>query len=212
MVMNNKLRNICELDIPGISCYQDYYLFGSNNIATRWMRLKSKEDIDVIESCFTRVKSLKSNKSDYFASLDKEAWFLVDAWSHVYAGLNSRRRIVAGIINGTGTQIQIKQSKVEEGGSPCYILSSAEYDHDRSILNPGGGMIFFAWGSSPSLNQAGKVFITIEANAFILQLSDRINSSIQARALTRYQVKFLEKSYDVNGWWAKYWILVNQKL
>ena len=156
-----------ELDIPGIKCKQDRYLFGSNNQGTRWMRLRSKDDIDIIEQCFTRVKSLNSGIPTYFKSLDKEAWFLVNTWSHLYTGLSSRRRIVVGIINGTGMRIQIKQSKVEEGGSPCYTLPSSEYDHDQSLLKSGGGMILFAWGSAPSLSQTGKVFLSIETNASV---------------------------------------------
>eukprot|EP00814_Leptocylindrus_danicus_P006792 CAMPEP_0116043306 /NCGR_PEP_ID=MMETSP0321-20121206/26276_1 /TAXON_ID=163516 /ORGANISM="Leptocylindrus danicus var. danicus, Strain B650" /LENGTH=781 /DNA_ID=CAMNT_0003524087 /DNA_START=220 /DNA_END=2562 /DNA_ORIENTATION=- len=205
MYVNNRLQNISELYLPGILSKQEHHLFGSNNKRTRWMSLRSKEDIDVIEQCFARVKCLGSEMPNFFVALDQEAWFLIDAWSHVYAGLNSRHRIAAGVINGTGVDIQVKMSRVEEGGSPCYCIPSLEYDHDQNVLNPGGGMIFFAWGSSPSLNQAGKVFMCIETNTFLLNLSDRRSRSTQVVPLPGYQVKFLEKSFDDGGWWAKYW-------
>ena len=204
------LENISEMSLPGIQSKQIQHLFGSRNKLSRWMTLRSKDDIDVIEECFSRVKYHNSEKSTFFASLDRESWFLIDAWSHVYTGLDSRRRIVAGIINATGIDIQIKQSKVEEGGSPCYKIPSSDYDHDQSILYPGGALLLFAWGTSPSF-KTGKVLITVESNSFVLRLCDRISGKLQVQALTGFQVKFLEKSYDDNGWWAKYWILVKKR-
>lgn len=235
MYVNCRLKDISTLNLPGFNNELRSHLFGSVNKKSRWIRLRSREDTDVIEQCFARVKSLGNELEDFFLGLDAEAWFLVDAWwvfklqflcpaiycsdsfgcsssirSQVYTGLNSRRRVVVGIINGTGTDIQIKQSRVEEGGSPCYIIPGIDYDHDQSILKPGGGMLLFAWGSPPSFNNAGKVHINLETNAFLLEISDRISESSKALPFPGYQVKLLEKSFDENGWWAKFWLLVKK--
>ena len=75
------LENISEMSLPGIQSKQIQHLFGSRNKLSRWMTLRSKDDIDVIEECFSRVKYHNSEKSTFFASLDRESWFLIDAWS-----------------------------------------------------------------------------------------------------------------------------------
>jgi hypothetical protein len=114
------------------------------------------------------------------------------------------------VINGTGNDIQIKSTKLVEGGSPCYSIPTSEFDPDQGVLRAGGVIIFFGWGVVPSLLQAGNVFMHVETNAFIADLADQKSRDTYAEPLPGYQVGFLEKSYDDTGWWAKYWLLIQE--
>ena len=169
-----------------------------------------EDEIDLIEQCFSRVKKMGSESSNFFKTLDDEAWTLVSCWGQVFSGLSSRRCIVASVINGTGNAIQIKSTKLVEGGSPCYSIPTKEFDPVQGVLNAGGVIIFFGWGVVPSLLQAGNVFMHIETNAFIADLADQKNRDTFTEALPGYQVGFLEKSYDDAGWWGKYWLLIRK--
>jgi len=136
---------------------------------------------------------------------------LISYLGQMFTGLSSRRCITVGIINGTGETIQMKTTKLVQGGSPCYTIPTIEYDKNQGILHPGGAVIFFGWGAVPSLLQPGHVIMSIETNLFLLNLTDSISQSTTTQALTSWQVSFLEKSYDESGWWAKYWVLVQKK-
>ena len=189
---------------------QANHLFGRfNNQPIRISNLV-RDEIDVIEQCFGRVKQLGSELPDFFSLLDKEAWSLIYSWGQVFSGLSSRRCIVVGIINGSNSDLQIKSTKLVEGGSPCYHIPSKEFNDEEGVLQPGGAIILFAWGVAPSLLQVGSVFLNIETNAFVCDLSDKKSHSTSAIPLPGFQIGFLEKSYDDSGWWAKYWLLVQK--
>lgn len=223
MKMSNGTNNASELDnslfsgglerlsrysIRGIKAQQIHHVFGSVNNTRKRLSNTIKDEIDVIEQCFARVKVLGSESTTFFQTLDVEAWTLVNSWGQVFSGLSSRRCISASIINGTGYDIQIKATKLVEGGSPCYSIPSKEFDAEQGVLHPGGTIIFFGWGVVPNLLQAGNVFMNIETNAFVSDLSDHKSRDVYALAMAGYKVGFLEKSYDESGWWAKYWLLV----
>ena len=152
-----------------------------------------------------------SEEPRFFKKLDEEAWNLVAYWGQVFSGLSSRRCVVASIINGTGGPIQIKSTKLVEGGSPCYCIPTKELDTEQGVLYSGGVVILFAWGVGPNLLQAGNVFMHIETNGFLCELADTKGRETFAKARPGYQVGFLEKSYDDSGWWAKYWLLVRSE-
>lgn len=196
--------------IPGIKSRQANHVFGSCNKTRKLLTSSIKDEIDLIEQCFGRVKRLGSDSKTFFETLDGEAWTLVSCWGQVFSGLSSRRCIAAGIINGTGNDIQIKSTKLVEGGSPCYSIPTREFDPEQGVLHAGGAIIFFGWGVVPSLLQAGNVFMNIETNAFIADLSDKKSRDTYAEAMSGYQIGFLEKSYDDAGWWAKYWLLIRK--
>jgi len=187
-------------------------VFGTVNSNRKPMTLLTKDVIEVIEQCYARVKLLGSEQRTFFQSLDIEAWTLISSWGQVYSGLSSKRCLVAGFINGTGEKIQVKSTMLVEGGSPCYAIPSKEYDQEEDILDPGGAIILFGWGAVPSLAQAGRVFMTIETSAFLCALSDRKSTAKTtfATAFDGFEVGFLEKSFDENEWWAKYWLLVRK--
>jgi len=145
----------------------------------------------------------------FFSSLDEEAWSLIDCWSYLFSALNSRRCVIAGLINASNVDLQIKSTSLVEGGSPLFQIPSRDYDEGQAILHPGAAMIFFAWGVAPSLQHIGGVFMNIETNAFVCNLLDRSHSTSLV-PVSGYQVGFLEKSYDELGWWAKYWLLVTK--
>lgn len=195
-------------NIPGIKSRQVNHVFGSCNQVRKRLASTIKDEIDLIEQCFERVKKMSSESSTFFETLDEEAWTLVSCWGQVFSGLSSRRCIAASVINGTGNDIQIKSTKLMEGGSPCYSIPTSEFDADQGVLHAGGAIIFFGWGVVPSLLQAGNVFMHIETNAFIADLADQKSRDTYAEALPGYHVDFLEKSYDDAGWWAKYWLLL----
>lgn len=195
-------------DIPGIKSKQMKHVFGSCNQTKKRLAPNIKDEIDLIEQCFGRVKRMSSESTSFFEVLDDEAWALVSCWGQVFSGLSSRRCIAAGIINGTGSDVQIKSTKLMEGGSPCYSIPTSEFDADQGVLHPGGAIIFFGWGVVPSLLQPGNVFMHVETNVFIADLADQKSRATYAEALPSYRVNFLEKSYDDTGWWAKYWLLL----
>jgi len=204
------LENLSRYNIQGIKAKQVNHVFGSVNNIRKRLSSAIKDEIDVIEQCFARVKMLGSDSSTFFQRLDEEAWTLVNYWGQVFSGLSSRRCIAASIINGTGYDIQIKATKLVEGGSPCYSIPSKEFDAEQGVLHPGGAIIFFGWGVVPNLLQPGNVFMNIETNAFVSDLSEHKSRDSFADAMAGYQVGFLEKSYDESGWWAKYWLLVRK--
>lgn len=171
-----------------------------------------KDEVDLVEQSHARIKPMKSSTTTFLRDLDQEAWALVSSWGHIFTGLSARRCIVASIINGTVLPLQIKSSKLIEGGSACYLLPSKEYNAEQGILNAGGVIVFFGWGVVPNLGNSGSVFIRIESNAFTTDLSDQKNRDTCVTAMPGYQAGFLEKSYDDSGWWAKYWILVREAL
>ena len=209
-LLQSVAENIGNYNIPGIKTRQVNHVFGSCNTSRKRLGGTIKDEIDVIEQCFARVKVLGSDAKAFFKILDEEAWNLVNSWGQVFSGLSSRRCITASVINGTGLDIQIKSTKLVEGGSPCYSIPTKEYDAVQGVLRPGGAIIFFGWGVVPNLLQAGNVFMSIETNAFMTELSDHKSRDTFAEALSGYQVGFLEKSYDESGWWAKYWLLVRK--
>ena len=199
-----------SLPVPGIKSRQANHVFGSTNKTRKRLANTIKDEIDLIEQCFARVKKMGSESPNFFETLDDEAWTLVSCWGQVFSGLSSRRCIAASVINGTGNDIQIKSTKLVEGGSPCYSIPTREFDPEQGVLHAGGVIIFFGWGVVPSLLQAGNVFMHVETNAFIADLADKKCRDTYSEAMTGYQVGFLEKSYDDAGWWAKYWLLITK--
>jgi hypothetical protein len=210
-LLNHQHESLSRHQIPGIKKRQVNHVFGSCNNQRKRLSSTIKDEIDLIEQCFGRVKVLGSESSTFLKTLDEEAWTLVNSWGQVFSGLSSRRCIAASIINGTGNSIQIKSTKLVEGGSPCYSIPTKEFDPEQGVLKAGGAIIFFGWGVVPNLLQAGNVFMHVETNAFICDLSDQKSHATYAEAMPGYQVGFLEKSYDPSGWWAKYWLLVRKK-
>lgn len=170
----------------------------------------SKES-NFISRCRSRMNKIGSSVPNYFERLDQEAWMLVNFVSQAFTGLYSRRCIVAGVINGTGNDIQIISSKLIQGGSRCYSLPTIEYDKSTGILRPGGATIFLGWGAAPSLLQPGNVLMQIEANVSVIALGDSIGKFTSTQVLPSWKVDFLEKSYDDAEWWAKYWIVIKKK-
>jgi hypothetical protein len=194
--LHGGLEDMSRYDIPGVKARQMKHVFGSPNNSRKRLNSTIKDEIDVIEQCFARVKKLGSNSHGFFKTLDEEAWALINSWGQVFSGLSSRRCIAASVINGTGFDIQIKSTKLVEGGSPCYSIPTKEFDAEQGVLHPGGVIIFFGWGVVPNLLQAGNVFMTIETNAFVTDLSDHKGRETYAETMPGYQVGFLEKSYD----------------
>jgi len=203
------LRNTHNFTIPGLKSYQEKHIFGSiNRKETNAGNNVSKEK-DIIQQCYNRVKNMGGESPSFFSSLDEEAWSLIDCWSYLFSALNSRRCVIAGLINASNVDLQIKSTSLVEGGSPLFQIPSRDYDEGQAILHPGAAMIFFAWGVAPSLQHIGGVFMNIETNAFVCNLLDRSHSTSLV-PVSGYQVGFLEKSYDELGWWAKYWLLVTK--
>lgn len=205
IMSSGDLEDISSHDLPGIKTKQMKHLFGSINTKGKALSVTAKDDIEIIEQCYGRVKKLGSDLPVFFKYLDEEAWTLVSSWGQVY-----RRCVAAGLINGSGHDIQVKSTMLIEGGSPCYAIPSKEYDQEQGLLGPGGALILFGWGISPNLEKRGSVFMNIETSAFVCDLSDRKSRATYVQALSGFQVDFLEKSYDENGWWAKYWLLVRK--
>jgi hypothetical protein len=196
------------LRIPGVRSPQVNYVFGSYNNSRKRIGTSVSDEVDLVEQCYNRVRKIDSSSSTFFKTLDGEAWSLISHWGQLFTGLSSRRCIVASIINGTGYPIQIKSTRLVEGGSPCYSLATREYDAEQGVLHAGGAILFFGWGAVPNLLQAGNVLMQLETNGFVSHLADHKSHLTDATPMPGYQVGFLEKSYDDAGWWAKYWLLV----
>ena len=195
--------------MSGIKAKQTSHIFGSDNVAKKYNDLFERDAIELVEQCFDRVKELRSTKSNFFKSIDSEAWKLVDMWMQIH-GLSSRRCVSVGIINATKAQLQIKSSMLIEGGSPCYSIPTKEFNHVENILQAGGAIIFFGWGVEPSLTRTGGVCMNIETNAFIGNFLDFKSNLTSVTSKAGFDVGFLEKSYDPNSWWAKYWLIVRK--
>ena len=156
--------------IPGVEEIQANHVFGTVNNEDIPFNSTCQDEIEVIENCFARVKHLGGESRTYLSSLDEESWALVSSWRYVFSGLNSRHCMVAGFINGTGRDMQIKSTILVEGGSPCYHIPTRDYDETNGVLSPGAAIIFFAWGSPPSLKYEGQIFMKIETNTFCCNL------------------------------------------
>ena len=193
-----------------MKAHQERYTFGSINKKEVGYDDTAADELDVIELCFHHVRKLGSDQPNFFKLLDESAWTLIHSWSQFSSGLNPRRCVLAGIINGSGIDLQIKMTKLMEGASPCYHIPTREYDEAQGTLRPGAAIMFFSWGMVPSLLQEGAVSMQIETNAFVSTFKDRKCRSMSAVPCPGYDVCFLEKSYDSSGWWAKYWMLVTR--
>mmetsp|Transcript_18923 Transcript_18923/g.40971 ORF Transcript_18923/g.40971 Transcript_18923/m.40971 type:complete len:1580 (+) Transcript_18923:41-4780(+) len=204
-------RGASYLNLPGIKAVQVGHVFGSVNRHLIFEASDINDETEFIKRCYTRVNRIGSFMPNLFQRLDQEAWLLISFVGQMFKGLSSRRCISAGVINGTGDTIQLISTKLIQGGSKCYTIPTIEYDKNQGILHPGGAVIFFGWGAVPSLLQPGKVLMHIETNLFVSNLSDSISQSTATQVLPSWQVDFLEKSYDENEWWAKYWILIQKK-
>jgi hypothetical protein len=204
--------SLSRQQIPGVKAHQVNHVFGSFNNSRKRIGSPVDNEVDLVEQCGGRVRKMDSGSSTFFKTLDEEAWSLVYSLGQLFSGLSSRRCIVASVINGTGNPIQIKSAKLFEGESQCYSLTTKEYDTFQGILMPGGVILFFGWGVVPNLLQAGSVFMHVETNAFVCNLTDQKSNATDATAMPGYQVGFLEKSYDDSGWWAKYWLLVRSDM
>jgi len=207
--LDNIVDYVNKLSITGIKAKQVNYVFGSNNVTKKYPDLCVRDALELIEKCFDHVKELGSNSTQFFKSIDNEAWKLVDMWIQIH-GLSSRRCVVLGIINATGGNLQIKSSKLIEGGSPCYSMPTREFDHVENVLHAGGAIIFFGWGIEPSLTRTGGVFMNIETNAFVGNFLDFKSNLTSITSKVGFDVGFLEKSYDSSGWWAKFWLIVRK--
>ena len=100
---------------------QTNHVFGSNNVTKKYVDLFVRDALELIEKCFDRVKELGNDSTQFFKSIDNEAWNLVDMWIQIH-GLSSRRCVSVGIINATRCNLQLKSSKLIEGRSPCYSI------------------------------------------------------------------------------------------
>lgn len=185
---------------------QTNHIFGSVNKEEMPFNNFNYDAIEIVESCFTRVQHLGGESSTYFASLDQESWALISSWRYLFSGLKSRHCMVAGFINGTGSQIQIKSVKLVQGGSPCYHIPTRDYDETNNILGPGGAILFFAWGAPPTLKHEVQIVMSIETNAFFCNFINKKSTMTSLESLSGYNCIFLEKS--ISEWWAKYWVLV----
>lgn len=193
--------------VIGVKSKQVDHVFGSCNSARKRIHYV-KNEIDLIEQVESHVKRSDTSSTTYLKSLDEEAWCLVSTFGSVFSGLSSRRCVVASVINGTGTDLQVKSTGLMEGASQCYALATRDYDTEQGILHPGGVIIFFGWGLVPSLVHPGNVILRIETNGFVSELATKRGPATYATAMPGFQVGFLEKSYDDSGWWAKYWLLI----
>ena len=198
-----------KLSSTGIKAKQVNHVFGCNNVTKKYPDLFVRDALELIEKCFDRVKELESNSTQFFKSIDNEAWKLVDMWIQIH-GLSSRRCVVLGIINATGGDLQIKSSKLIEGGSPCYSIPTRDFDHVENVLQAGGAIIFFGWGIEPSLTRTGGIFMNVETNAFVGNFLDFKSNLTSVTSKVGFDVGFLEKSYDSSGWWAKFWLIVRK--
>ena len=197
--------------MPGIKSIQVGYIFGSvNNRQLPVEAMDLEDESTFISSCHSRVRNMDSSMPNFFRSLDLDAWMLISTIGQMFTGLSSRRCISLGILNGSREVIQSKAVKLVQGGSPCHIFATKEYDSKQGLLQPGGAMILFGWSAAPSLLQPGNVCINIETSVFEAQVTDSISHTTSAQVLPSWQVSFLEKSYDESGWWAKYWIMVQK--
>ena len=193
-------------DLQGIKVNQSGHVFGSLNIPKELEEFDDEESI--IQSCHDRINILGSFLPHYFHDLDKEAWLLINSLTQLFSGWSSRRCVVVGLINATNESIQIKSINMVEGGSPCHVIPTIEYDPINAVLHPGGILLCVGWGAVPSSMQTGRVMISIETNSFACSLADSISHTSSVEVLARYKVGFLEKSFDESGWWAKYWMLL----
>ena len=193
-------------DLEGIKVDQSPHVFGSLNISKELDVLD--DEASIIQRCHDKVNLLGSFMANYFHDLDREAWQLINTLTQLFSGFSSRRCVVVGLINATNESIQIKSTSIIEGGSPCHLIPTIEYETNNAILHPGGIILVLGWGAVPDSVQTGKVIINIETNSFACNLADSITDTCNVDVLAGYKIGFLEKSFDESGWWAKYWLLL----
>jgi hypothetical protein len=206
----NALGTMSYANLPGMKSPQAGHIFGSLNRSFNVKQLDLESDAKLVDRCNLRVNVMSSSTPDFYRRLDEEAWTLVNSSTQLFTGLHSRRCVSLGLLNGANETIQIKSAKLVQGGSLCYIIPTSEYNRHQGTLEPGGAVIVFGWGSAPSLLQPGRVSINIETNIFSCCMSDTKEQETTIHSLPRYQVGFLEKSFDESGWWAKYWMLIKK--
>ena len=101
------------------------------------------------------------------SELDKRVWQLVSEWSSVHNGFYAMtsRCCVTLILNSTKERINIQSITLKDGRNyKCFGEGGYEIN-SRSIL-PGGFVVIFAYGYSPTIIDKAHVKIVVTTTAF----------------------------------------------
>ena len=188
-------RYCCGLNLAGDL---DGYHFGSVNALS--IRCMVDSETEIISRAARRF-SEPSNWRD----VDMKLWLMVAEWDGSHVGLAASHCIAALLINMSDTTSQLSNIRILSGVDFKIIPGTSYYSESRAIL-PGGFVVIFAWGYSPTPVEAGAVHLDILTDYYNVTLS---NTSLHTRANSYggQKVSFLEKSSS--QWWSKYVIHIS---
>lgn len=197
-------------NLPGMEAKQGY-MFGTINSEDLLPDQVGEDEIQIVEDCYEHFAVLASDSETFFADLDEETWLLIRSWRQHFSGLQSKSCMVAGFINGTKSDIQIKNTVLHEGGSPCCSIPSQDFDELNNILKPGTAVVFFAWQRPPSYEQGHLISMEVETNSFVCTLMNKKDAETKVETIAGHNVEciFLERS--ISTWWSKFWVVACEK-
>lgn len=183
-------RYCCGLNLAGDL---EGYHFGSANALS--IRCMVDSETEIISRAVRRFA-----ESSSWREVDMKLWLMVAEWDGSHVGLAASHCTAALLINMSDTTSQLTSIQILSGADFKVIPGSNYYSESRALL-PGGFVVIFAWGYSPTPVESGAVHIDISTDYYTITLS---NTSLKTRANSfgGQKVSFLEKSSS--QWWSKY--------
>jgi hypothetical protein len=178
----------------------DGYKFGSFEMpkSVRFENLNETELLAKVRD------SLLSDSQHSLQELDATIHWLISQWDIYHAATRVSRCSVTIVLNRSANAIQIMSTHLKTGRQ-VLIFGPTSYEEDSRSILPGGCVVVFCCGITPSFLDPGKVLLHLTSSGFEATLSSTVRETT-CRQLNGYSVGFLEKSST--EWWSKYVILV----
>lgn len=188
-------RYCCGLNLAGDL---EGYHFGSVN--TLSIRCMVDSETEIISRATRRFAEPSG-----WRDADMKLWLMIAEWDGSHVGLAASHCMAALLINLSDTTSQLTKIHMLSGVD-FKIIPGANYYSESRALFPGGFVVVFSWGYSPTPVESGAVHVEVSTDYYSISLT---NTSLNTRANSSggQKVSFLEKSSS--QWWSKYVIHIS---
>ena len=137
--------------------------------------------IDTAREKFAQLYCDNVNDKDalyfYHRQIDETMYQLVMSWKHVHTlKLSPSHGCVCLLLNNSPAYAPVQLIDMELIEGKDYVIFSVgdTYDHSSRTVSPnGGGVVIFAYGTPPALNDAPSVKLHVRTTAFTCNLSSQ---------------------------------------
>jgi hypothetical protein len=177
----------------------DGYKFGSFE-SSKSVRFENLDETALL----ARVRdSLLADHQQSLQQLDATIHWLISQWDIYHAATRVSRCSVTIVLNRSANAIQIMATHLKTGRQ-VLIFGPTSYEEDSRSILPGGCVVVFCCGITPSFMDPGRLLLHLTTSGFEATISSTVRETT-CRQLNGYSVGFLEKS--ATEWWSKYVIL-----